>query len=168
MTALPGQHAAAEERAAAPAQAAPSRGAQAQVHSRWTDEARWRRRALRLLGVWVLLSLLLVGLRVATASIRPELRAAQIAQEELVKQRDTLSLEVQSLGSAGRITAWAEEQGMLRFADSLKRSAELSGVTAPEPSAPPKPVQLNWQWSSPPAQPEHAQPEPAEPKQETP
>lgn len=154
MTALPSQnqgHPTKEASAAGlpvqvmSAATAPARTA---AHPRWTDETLWRRWALRMLGVWVLLSLLLVGLRVATAAIRPELRDAQTAQQELVKQRDMLSLEVQSLSSASRITAWAEEAGMLRFADSLKRSAKLTSVGAPQEPAPPPPLKLNWQWGS--------------------
>lgn len=96
--------------------------------SRWTDAGLWRRWALRLLGVWVLLSLLMVAQRVATADIRPALLEARDTHETLVEQRDTLSLEVQTLGSASRIHQWAEETGMLRFADSLKRSAEFENT----------------------------------------
>ncbi|GHF98240.1 hypothetical protein GCM10017783_07820 [Deinococcus piscis] len=157
MTALPGKQqtqVAEEGRMPAPipaqqisaSDALPQRSA---ARSRWTDEVLWRRWALRLLAVWALLSLALVGLRIMTASIRPELREAQIAQEALVKERDTLSLEVQSLGNASRITAWAEEQGMLRFADSLKRTAKLSGVEAPKPVTPTEqPLKLGWQWGA--------------------
>lgn len=166
MTALPGQGQVAEEGRRVQSPAAQTMtatqammAAQPAARPRWADDVLWRRRALRLLGVWALLSVVLVGLRVSTAAIRPELRDAQTTQAELVKQRDALSLEVQSLGSANRISAWAEEAGMLRFADSLKRSAELSGVEAPTPPAPPPPLKLRWQWGPGPATPEDSSPE---------
>ncbi|WP_261663782.1 hypothetical protein [Deinococcus sp. Marseille-Q6407] len=159
MTALPGpgqnqglsERGSAESAAAAPQPAAPAQTAQpaaARAPSRWLDETLWRRWALRLLSLWVLLALLMVGLRVNTASIRPGLRDAMTAKEDLVKQRDALSTEVQSLGSAGRIARWAEEAGMLRFADSLKRSTEIQGVPTPKaPAAPSEaPLRLKLQW----------------------
>lgn len=151
MTTMPGQsqvQTAQEEVSALPEAVAQARPRTAAAPSRWTDERFWRRWSLRLLGAWLLLSLLLVGLRVSTASIRPELRDAVTEQQELIKQRDSLSLEVQTLGSAGRIAAWAEDAGMLRFADSLKRAAEIPGVKplapAPVPGETPVSVQLQW------------------------
>ena len=114
---------------------------------------------MRLLGIWVLLSVALVGLRVSTAGIRPELREAVTAREELVKQRDALSLEVQTLGAASRITQWAEQAGMLRFADSVKRSAEISGVGLPEKKPDTDPVQMRMQWNAGPQTPPASHPE---------
>ncbi|MFC6617397.1 hypothetical protein [Deinococcus radiophilus] len=105
------------------------------------SEAYWRGWAIRLLSLWVLLSLLLVGLRVQTSDIRSTLLDTQEASQLLVVERDGLSMEVQTLQSASRITAWAEEQDMLRFADSLKRSAEISGVSLPSLR---RPLRRSW------------------------
>lgn len=117
--------------------------------SRWSDTGFWRRWAMRLLGLWVLLNLALVAQRVATADIRPGLLDARETHQQLVEQRDALSLEVQSLGNAGRIRQRAEEAGMLRFADSEKRSAPFAGITPPPvatASESTQPLHMSVQW----------------------
>lgn len=138
------------------AQAAPAAVPRQQKKSasRWTDSAFWQRWAMRLLTLWAVLSLGMVGLRVATAHIRPELRQETAAGEELVKQRDALSLEVQGLHSAGRIQEWAEAAGMVRFASAAKESAEISGIQAPPvPQDPAPAVKVGVQWQGTPKAP---------------
>lgn len=150
MTALPGKP------AIQPAEGLPTRSeavvmssARQKAQERHS-EAYWRRWAIRLLSLWVLLSLLLVSLRVQTSDIRSTLLDTQEASQLLVVERDGLSMEVQTLQSASRITAWAEEQDMLRFADSLKRSAEISGVSLPQPAqTPPAQLEVRTEWRSP-------------------
>ena len=106
------------------------------------DESFWRPWALRSVALWTVSMLALIGLRVATAEVRPGLREAQTEQVSLVTQRDQLALEVQGLNNVSRVRSWAEEHGMIRFADSEKRSAEVAGVAPPAPPVPAKPLTL--------------------------
>lgn len=91
-------------------------------------ERLWRRRAMLWMAIWVALCGCLVVFRINTARVRPELLEAQQQNSELVKQRDALSLEVQTLRSPLRVHEWAKANGMTHFADSPKRTANFEAL----------------------------------------
>ncbi|BDP41867.1 hypothetical protein DAETH_18360 [Deinococcus aetherius] len=95
--------------------------------------ATWRARAIRYVGIYLLLALALVAARYLTQDVRPDLRAAQEREAALTTQRDELELRVQALGNPQRVRDWAFANGMRRFAEASKTTAELTGVPAPAP-----------------------------------
>lgn len=106
---------------------------------RWafdTTPVTWQRRTLRYLAIYLALAVLLVGARYLTQDVRPDLRAAQQREEDLVKARDTLAVRVQAATTPQKVQAWALANGMQRFAESRKTRQSLGPVPAPLPTLP--------------------------------
>lgn len=95
--------------------------------------ATWRARAIRYVGLYLLLALALVMARYLTQDVRPTLRAAQEREATLTTQRDELELRVQALGNPQRISDWALQNGMRRFAEVPKTTETIKGIPAPAP-----------------------------------
>ena len=93
----------------------------------------WRARAVRYVGLYLVLALTLVAARFLTQDVRPDLRDAQKREATLTTTRDDLELRVQALGNPQRVRAWAAKNGMRRFAEAPKTTATLTGVPAPAP-----------------------------------
>lgn len=106
----------------------------------------WRARAIRYVGLYLLLALALVGARFLTQDVRPTLRAAQVREAALTAQRDDLELRVQALGNPQRVRDWAFAHGMRRFAEAPKTTAELTGVPAPAPLSAQTPLEVRTAW----------------------
>ncbi|WP_425148486.1 hypothetical protein [Deinococcus sp.] len=83
----------------------------------------WRARALRYLLIYLLLACVLVTLRYQTQGVYPELRRIRDERTALLRQRDDLSVAVQSLTSEQRVRAWAIQNGMVPYAQASKRTA---------------------------------------------
>ncbi|MFC6590692.1 hypothetical protein ACFP81_00650 [Deinococcus lacus] len=114
---------------------------------RWArSEAMWRRRAVRLLLTYLALNLALLGLRSQTDYVRPGLLAARESEAGLTALRDRLDLEVQALSSVTRVRTWAQENGMRRFAELPKYSAEIGGVAAPAVPVPAPKLEIQTEW----------------------
>jgi hypothetical protein len=96
-----------------------------------TSGATWRGRAMRYVLIYVLLALVLVGVRYVTHDVRVQLRAAADREEVLIAQRDTLEVQVQALTTPQRIREWAFAQGMRRFAEAPKVTADLPTIPLP-------------------------------------
>lgn len=95
-----------------------------------TSPATWQRRTLRYLAIYLTLVVALVVLREVTQHIRPTLRDAQSQEATLLTQRDDLEIRVQVATTPQKVQAWAEANGMQRFAEARKTTADLSGVPA--------------------------------------
>ena len=100
----------------------------------------WRSRALRYAGLYVLLSVALLGLRYAGQHAYPQLRDLRLSVAELQAQRDQLELQVQTLTTGPRVLTWATDQGMVPYAQTKKTSAEILPLPTPAPNAPPSAV----------------------------
>lgn len=115
-----------------------------------TSVLTWRNRAVRYLLIYLALLVTLVSVRFLTQNVRPELRAAQLREGQLISQRDTLSLEVQSLENLQRVRDWAFANDMRRFAEANKVTQEIVPPRPPVPSmlAPtsPRTVEVKIQW----------------------
>lgn len=97
-----------------------------------TSAATWRGRAMRYVLIYVLLALVLVGVRYATHDVRVNLRAAADREKVLIAQRDALEVQVQALTTPQRIREWAFAQGMRRFAEAEpKLSADIPAFPLP-------------------------------------
>lgn len=96
-----------------------------------TNAATWRGRAMRYVLIYLLLTLVLVGMRYATQNVRVELRAAAAREEELIVVRDELEVRVQALTTPQRIREWAFSQGMRRFAETPKVRADMPVFVLP-------------------------------------
>lgn len=94
----------------------------------------WQARAIRYVVIYLLLALALVGARLWTQDVRPDLRAAQAREAALTTERDELELRVQALSTPQRVREWALSNGMRRYAEMPKTRAALSGVAAPPPA----------------------------------
>lgn len=106
----------------------------------------WQARAIRYVGIYLLLTLTLVGARLWTQDVRPELRAAQAREAALTTERDELELRVQTLSTPQRVREWAFENGMRRFAEVPKTTAALSGVSAPPPADAQTTLEVSTEW----------------------
>ncbi|WP_420597139.1 hypothetical protein [Deinococcus sp.] len=93
----------------------------------------WRARALRYAGLYVLLSVALLGLRYAGQHAYPQLRDLRSSVAELQAQRDQLELQVQTLTTGPRVLTWATDQGMVPYAQTKKTSAEILPLPALSP-----------------------------------
>lgn len=115
-----------------------------------TSVSTWRNRAVRYLLIYLALLVTLVGVRFLTQNVRPELRAAQLREGQLISQRDTLSLEVQSLENLQRVRDWAFANDMRRFAEATKVTQEIAPPRPPVPSmlppTSPRTVEVKIQW----------------------
>lgn len=96
-----------------------------------TSAATWRGRAMRYVLIYVLLALVLVGVRYATQDVRVNLRAAADREQGLIAQRDSLELQVQALTTPQRIREWAFSQDMRRFAETVKVTADIPAFPLP-------------------------------------
>ena len=90
--------------------------------------ALWRARALRYLLVYLLLACVLVTLRYQTQHIYPDLHSLRDQRTELQRQRDELSLTVQTLTSEQRIREWAIANGMVPYAQATKQTQPFSAA----------------------------------------
>ncbi|WP_216319195.1 hypothetical protein [Deinococcus aestuarii] len=108
--------------------------------------ATWRARAIRYVAIYLLLALALVTARSLTQEVRPTLRAAQEREAALTTERDELELRVQALGNPQRVRDWAFANGMRRFAEAPKKTAELTGVPAPAPLPARTTVEVTTAW----------------------
>lgn len=108
--------------------------------------ATWRARAIRYVAIYLLLALALVAARYLTQDVRPTLRAAQEREAALTTERDELELRVQALGNPQRVRDWAFANGMRRFAEAPKTTAELTGVPAPAPLPARTTVEVTTAW----------------------
>lgn len=107
----------------------------------------WQRRALRYLALFTLLVLVLVGMRMATYSVRPQLRDLQKLEADLLAQKDQLEIEVQVATTPQRIARWAESNGMTPFAVMPKQAQpKLSTHSAQPPVLPQPAVKLSTDW----------------------
>lgn len=86
---------------------------------------------MRYVLIYVLLALVLVGVRYVTHDVRVQLRAAADREEVLIAQRDTLEVQVQALTTPQRIREWAFAEGMRRFAEAPKVTADLPTIPLP-------------------------------------
>lgn len=105
-----------------------------------TSAATWRGRAMRYVLIYVLLALVLVGVRYATQDVRVQLRAAADREADLLSLRDDLEIQVQALTTPQRIREWAFAQGMRRFAEAEpKLTADIPTLPLPAnlPASPP-------------------------------
>lgn len=110
------------------------------------NAATWRARAMRYVGIYLLLALALVAARFVTQDVRPTLRAAQEREAALTTQRDELELRVQALGNPQRIRDWAFQNGMRRFAEAPKTTQDLTAVPPPPPAPTHTPLEVTTQW----------------------
>jgi hypothetical protein len=117
---------------------------------RWafdTTPVTWQRRTLRYLAIYLALALLLVGARYLSQDVRPDLRAAQLREEELIKERDDLTVRVQAATTPQKVQSWALDNGMQRFAESRKAVRDLGAAAAVPPLADSTPVlEVKTQW----------------------
>ncbi|THF71938.1 hypothetical protein E7T06_00810 [Deinococcus sp. Arct2-2] len=107
-----------------------------------TSAPTWRGRAMRYVLIYMVLALVLVGVRYATHDVRVNLRAAADREKVLIAQRDTLEVQVQTLTTPQRIREWAFTQGMRRFAEAEpKMNADIPTIPLPAnlPASPPEP-----------------------------
>lgn len=115
-----------------------------------TSVSTWRGRAVRYLLIYVALLATLVTVRALTQDVRPQLRAAQLREGQLISQRDSLSLEVQSLESLQRVRNWAFANGMRRFAEASKVTQDIAPPRPPAasmlPPTSPRTVEVKTQW----------------------
>ncbi|MFB9994145.1 hypothetical protein ACFFLM_19490 [Deinococcus oregonensis] len=115
-----------------------------------TSAATWRGRAMRYVLIYVLLALVLVGVRYATHEVRVNLRAAADREKVLIAQRDSLEVQVQALTTPQRIREWAFSQGMRRFAEVNKVTADLPTIPLPANLSPSPPDSSSSGLSQPP------------------
>lgn len=108
--------------------------------------ATWRARAIRYVVIYLLLALTLVVARFLTQDVRPTLRAAQGREVVLTTRRDELELRVQALGNPQRVSDWALQNGMRRFAGAPKTSAVITGVPAPASLRPHTTLEVTTEW----------------------
>lgn len=108
--------------------------------------ATWRARAIRYVLIYLLLALALVAARYLTQDVRPTLREAQKREAALTTRRDELELRVQALGNPQRISDWALQNGMRRFAEAVKTSAPITGIPAPKPLQPHTTLEVTTEW----------------------
>lgn len=117
---------------------------------RWTFDTTpvtWQRRTLRYLAIYLALALLLVGARYLSQDVRPDLRAAQLREEDLIRQRDDLTVRVQAATTPQKVQTWALENGMQRFAESRKAVHDLGTPAAALPPADLAPIlEVKTQW----------------------
>ena len=110
----------------------------------------WRSRAVRYLLIYLALLTALVTVRSLTYDVRKNLRSAQLLEGQLMSQRDSLSLEVQSLENLQRVRDWAFANGMRRFAEATKVTQEVAPPRPPLPSMllpkSPRTVEVKIQW----------------------
>ena len=110
----------------------------------------WRSRAVRYLLIYLALLTALVTVRSLTYDVRKNLRSAQLLEGQLMSQRDSLSLEVQSLENLQRVRDWAFANGMRRFAEATKVTQEVAPPRPPLPSmllpTSPRTVEVKIQW----------------------
>ncbi|MDB5045230.1 MAG: hypothetical protein JWQ08_1280 [Deinococcus sp.] len=104
-----------------------------------TSGATWRGRAMRYVLIYLVLAMVLVGVRYATQNVRADLLTAGSREKELIAQRDSLEVQVQALTTPQRVREWAFAQGMRRFAETVKVTADIPTVPLPAqlPSSPP-------------------------------
>lgn len=142
-----------------PTSQAPSASGRSMVAARsWLSQSRfsrladtsgdvWQRRAVRYLLLYSLLALVLLGIRSATYSVRPQLRQLQALEAELLTQKDRLEIEVQVATTPQRIAEWAESQGMKAFALMPKTpQPELSRGSVSPPVLPSPVVEVSTEW----------------------
>jgi len=103
-----------------------------------TSPERWRARALRYVLIYLLLACALVALRYQTRDIYPRLRELRAEREGLQRERDALSVEVQTLSSEQRVRAWALANGLRTYAQSPKQTLAFP-PPLPAPQLPPAP-----------------------------
>ena len=106
----------------------------------------WRARAVRYVGLYLVLALTLVAARFLTQDVRPHLRDVQTREAALTTERDDLELRVQALGNPQRVRAWAAGHGMRRFAEAPKTTAILTGVPAPAALPPQATLEVTTAW----------------------
>ncbi|ANE44891.1 hypothetical protein [Deinococcus puniceus] len=105
-----------------------------------TSAVTWRGRAMRYVLIYLMLALVLVGLRYATQDVRVNLRATTDREAELLTVRDGLEVQVQALTTPQRVREWAFAQSMRRFAEAEpKVTADIPLVPLPAglPPSPP-------------------------------
>lgn len=93
---------------------------------------RWQARAVRYLGLYLLLAGGLTGLRYATMDLYPEVRALRAERELLEQERARLQLEIQAGSRPARVREWAERSGMQPAPFAISER----GQALPEPEAP--------------------------------
>ncbi|WP_043802084.1 hypothetical protein [Deinococcus gobiensis] len=118
--------------------------------ARWafdTTPVTWQRRTLRYLAIYLALALLLVGARYLSQDVRPDLRAAQQREEELIAMRDDLTVRVQAATTPQKVQTWATENGMQRFAESRKAVRDLgAAAVTPPPADTARDLEVKTQW----------------------
>ncbi len=94
---------------------------------------------MRYVMIYLILALVLVGARYATQDVRFNLRTTTDREAELLSVRDDLEVRVQALTTPQRVREWAFAQGMRRFAETVKVTADIPTVPLPAnlPSSPP-------------------------------
>lgn len=104
-----------------------------------TSAATWRGRAMRYVLIYVVLALVLVGVRYATQDVRANLLKVGDREKVLITQRDNLEVQLQMLTTPQRIREWAFAQGMRRFAEAPKVTAAIPALPLPAnlPLSPP-------------------------------
>ncbi|WP_045233528.1 hypothetical protein [Deinococcus pimensis] len=95
----------------------------------------WRARALRYTLIYLLLALVLVGLRFGARDIRPELLDLREERTILTRDKQALELDVQAATSTARVREWALANGMTPFSRASKATAAFEVL--PAPPAPP-------------------------------
>ncbi|PNY83080.1 hypothetical protein CVO96_14290 [Deinococcus koreensis] len=115
-----------------------------------TSVSTWRGRAVRYLLIYLALLVTLVSVRALTYDVRKNLRDAQFREGQLISQRDSLSLDVQSLESLQRVRNWAFANGMRRFAEATKVTQDIAPPRPPAasmlPPTSPRTVEVKIQW----------------------
>ena len=112
------------------------------------DPALWRRRAVRLLLTYLLLTLTLLSARSLTRHVRPDLLAAREQEQALTQERDQRELRVQTLLADTRVRQWALQNGMVLSAEAPKTFRDLGTQTVPPlPQAPAEPLKVKIQWN---------------------
>lgn len=106
----------------------------------------WQARAMRYMGIYLLLSVAVLGLRYATRDTYPQLRELRREVSELQTQRDTLELEVQQLTTGPRILNWAKQSGMIPYAQARKQSQGFQPLPAPPTPMPSTQMDMSTRW----------------------
>lgn len=108
----------------------------------------WRSRTLRWLLIYLVLTGLTVTTRYLTRDVRPTLRTTEAREVALLAERDRLQIEVQRLTTYGRVQNWAQQNGMVPFAEADKVGRDLGtpATAAPLPS-PEQRLKVNTEWN---------------------
>lgn len=106
----------------------------------------WRARALRYTLIYLLLGLVLSGLRFGARDIRPELLELRDQRATLTRDKQALELDLQTATSTARIREWAMTNDMIPFSRARTSTGTFEPLPAPPALPLPRPLEVTTVW----------------------